>query len=175
MATHTGEAGVAEVFRTLQLRLRDSAWTIVFKALIVLHLMIREGQQDAALGYLSDNPKKIAPSNFSEGMKSVVFVNQRNLLMNTLAQSQGHNIRRYAEYLITRAKAFEASKTDHVRNGPGRLKRIGVDKGLLRETEIVQKQIRVLLRCDVGDFITLRCHILTTDSFCRMNPRMRSA
>ncbi|KAJ5944649.1 hypothetical protein N7516_004817 [Penicillium verrucosum] len=131
VATHTGEAGVAEVFRTLQLRLRDSAWTIVFKALIVLHLMIREGQLDAALGYLSDNPKKIAPSNFSE------------------AQSQGHNIRRYAEYLITRAKAFEACKTDHVRSGPGRLKRIGVEKGLLRETEIVQKQIRVLLRCDL--------------------------
>ncbi|KAJ5834523.1 hypothetical protein N7447_000549 [Penicillium robsamsonii] len=131
VATHTGEAGVAEVFRTLQIRLRDSAWTIVFKALIVLHLMIREGQLDAALGYLSDNPKKIAPSNFSE------------------AQSQGHNIRRYAEYLITRAKAFDACKTDHVRSGPGRLKRIGVDKGLLRETEIVQKQIRALLRCDL--------------------------
>ncbi|KGO76513.1 Epsin-like, N-terminal [Penicillium italicum] len=96
VATHTGEAGVAEVFRTLQIRLRDSAWTIVFKALIVLHLMIREGQLDAALAYLSDNPKKIAPSNFSE------------------AQSQGHNIRRYAEYLITRAKAFEACKTDHL-------------------------------------------------------------
>jgi hypothetical protein len=39
----------------------------VFKALIIVHLMIREGQQDAALAYLSDNPKKIAPSNFSEG------------------------------------------------------------------------------------------------------------
>lgn len=68
------------------------------------------------------------------------------------AQSQGNNIRRYAEYLITRAKAFDACKTDHVRSGPGRLKRIGVEKGLLRETEIVQKQIRVLLRCDVGGF-----------------------
>ncbi|KAJ5468294.1 hypothetical protein N7475_006046 [Penicillium sp. IBT 31633x] len=131
VATHTGEAGVAEVFRSLQLRLRDSAWTIVFKALIVLHIMIREGQLDAALGYLSDNPKKIAPSNFSE------------------AQSQGHNIRRYAEYLMSRAKAFDATKIDHVRSGPGRLKRIGVDKGLLRETEIVQKQIRALLRCDL--------------------------
>ncbi|KAJ5669071.1 hypothetical protein N7462_010141 [Penicillium macrosclerotiorum] len=131
VATHTGEAGVAEVFRTLQHRLRDSAWTIVFKALIIVHLMIREGQQDAALSYLSDNPKKIAPSNFSE------------------AQSQGHNIRRYAEYLIARAKAFDATKTDYVRSGPGRLKRLSVDKGLLRETEFVQKQIRALLRCDL--------------------------
>jgi hypothetical protein len=58
---------VAEVFRILQLRLRDPAWTIVFKALIVVHFMIREGAQDAALAFLSDNPKKIAPSNFSEG------------------------------------------------------------------------------------------------------------
>ncbi|KAJ5765451.1 hypothetical protein N7520_005010 [Penicillium odoratum] len=131
VATHTGEAGVAEVFRTLQHRLRDSAWTIVFKALIIVHLLIREGQQDAALSYLADNPKKIAPSNFSE------------------AQSQGRNIRRYAEYLITRAKAFEATKTDYVRSGPGRLKRLSVDKGLLRETEFVQKQIRALLRCDL--------------------------
>jgi hypothetical protein len=39
----------------------------VFKALIIVHLLIREGQQDAALGFLADNPKKIAPSNFSEG------------------------------------------------------------------------------------------------------------
>ncbi|KAJ5641685.1 hypothetical protein N7490_005685 [Penicillium lividum] len=131
VATHTGEAGVAEVFRTLQHRLRDSAWTIVFKALIIVHLLIREGQQDAALSFLADNPKKIAPSNFSE------------------AQSQGRNIRRYAEYLITRAKAFEATKTDYVRSGPGRLKRLSVDKGLLRETEFVQKQIRALLRCDL--------------------------
>ncbi|KAJ5684445.1 uncharacterized protein N7477_000790 [Penicillium maclennaniae] len=131
VATHTGEAGVAEIFRTLQHRLRDSAWTIVFKALIVVHLMIREGQQDAALTFLSDNPKKIAPSNFSE------------------AQSQGHNIRRYAEYLMARAKAFDATQTDYVRSGPGRLKRLSVEKGLLRETEFVQKQIRALLRCDL--------------------------
>ena len=39
----------------------------MFKALIIVHLMIREGQEDAALIYLSDNPKKIAPTNFSEG------------------------------------------------------------------------------------------------------------
>lgn len=84
------------------------------------------------------------------------------MLTTLVAQSQGHNIRRYAEYLITRAKAFEASKIDHVRSGPGRLKRIGVEKGLLRETEIVQKQIRALLRCDVSD--TESCHCAVTDT-----------
>lgn len=101
----------------------------------------------------------------SPKVRSVVPLKGRERILLTIftAQSQGHNIRRYAEYLITRAKAFEACKTDHVRSGPGRLKRIGVDKGLLRETEIVQKQIRALLRCDVGEF-RIWAFFLVTDS-----------
>ena len=58
---------MAEIFRTLQLRLRDSTWTIVFKALIVIHLMIRDGQLDATLQYMEENPQKLAISGFSEG------------------------------------------------------------------------------------------------------------
>ncbi|KAJ9285717.1 hypothetical protein DTO021C3_6684 [Paecilomyces variotii] len=131
IATHGGEAGVAEIFRTLQFRFQDSTWTIVFKALIVVHLMIREGELDATLQYLAEFPNKLAISTYSE------------------VQSQGHNIRRYSEYLIARARAFADTKVDHVRSGPGRLKRLTVEKGLLRETEIVQKQIRALLRCDL--------------------------
>ena len=65
-------------------------------------------------------------------------------------QTQGYNIRRYSDYLIARARAFESTKVDHVRNGQGRMRKLTVEKGLLRETEIVQKQIRALLRCDVG-------------------------
>ncbi|PWY91208.1 ENTH domain protein [Aspergillus heteromorphus CBS 117.55] len=131
VATHTGEAGVAEIFRTLQLRLRDSTWTIVFKALIVIHLMVREGQLDATLQYMAENPRKLAISGYSE------------------IQSQGHNIRRYSDYLIARARAFEDTKTDFVRSGQGRMRRLTVEKGLLRETEVVQDQIRALLRCDL--------------------------
>ena len=67
-----------------------------------------------------------------------------------IVQQQGANIRRYSDYLIERAKAFRDTKTDHVRNGQGRMKRLTVDKGLLRETESVQRQIKALLQCDVG-------------------------
>jgi hypothetical protein len=70
LATHSGEAGVAEIFRSLQFRLRDSTWTIVFKSLIVLHLMIREGAPDATLEFLAQNPRKVAISSFSEGESS---------------------------------------------------------------------------------------------------------
>lgn len=45
--------------------------------------------------------------------------------------------------------AFSETKTDYVRSGQGRLKKLTVAKGLLRETEVVQKQIRALLKCDV--------------------------
>ncbi|KAL4926570.1 ENTH domain protein [Aspergillus undulatus] len=131
VATHTGEAGVAEIFRTLHLRVRDTTWTIAFKALIVIHFMIREGQLDATLQYMAENPRKIAVHGLSE------------------VQPQGRNIRRYSHYLLARAKAFEQTKTDYVRSGQGRMKRLTVEKGLLRETEVVQKQIKELLRCDL--------------------------
>jgi hypothetical protein len=70
VATHAGEQGVAEVFRVLQNRLRDSTWTIVFKSLIIVHFMIREGEPLVTLRHLSSNPqRKLAINNFTEGMR----------------------------------------------------------------------------------------------------------
>ena len=65
------------------------------------------------------------------------------------AQQQGANIRHYAAYLSQRVNSYHTTKVDWVREGQGRLKRQTIDKGLLRETESVQSQIRVLLQCDV--------------------------
>lgn len=64
-------------------------------------------------------------------------------------QTQGHNIRTYTEYILVRAKSFGATRMDYVRNGEGRLKRLSIEKGLLRETEQVQDQIHALLQCDL--------------------------
>jgi hypothetical protein len=74
IATHAGEQGVAEVFRVLQNRLRDSTWTIVFKSLIIVHFMIREGEPNVTLRYLASGPeRKLAVSSFTEGThKSLV-------------------------------------------------------------------------------------------------------
>ncbi|KAL8965127.1 MAG: hypothetical protein Q9183_004013 [Haloplaca sp. 2 TL-2023] len=132
VATHAGEAGVAEIFRALQNRLRDSTWTIVFKALILVHLMIREGEPNVTLKFLADTPSKLAISNFSD------------------VQAQGINIRHYYSYVLSRAKAFRDTKIDWVREGQSRLKKQTVSKGLLRETKIVQSQISALLKCDVS-------------------------
>ena len=64
-------------------------------------------------------------------------------------QTQGRNIKAYAEYLVQRVNSYASTKIDFVRAGEGRLTRLSVDKGLLRETESVQDVIKGLLRCDV--------------------------
>ncbi|KAM3083929.1 hypothetical protein ACMFMG_001964 [Clarireedia jacksonii] len=133
IATHAGEAGVAEVFRALQNRLRDSTWTVVFKSLITVHLMIREGSPDVTLAYLARHRSMLAISSFSD------------------VQTQGRNIRHYTNYLTERARSFRDTKCDFVRGAEGRLEKLSVDKGLLRETESVQHQITALLKCDVLD------------------------
>ncbi|KAK5135093.1 hypothetical protein LTR08_005618 [Meristemomyces frigidus] len=132
LATQSGEAGVAEIFRTLVHRLRDSTWTVAFKSLIIVHLMIKEGAKDATLSYLAVAPKnRLAINTFTD------------------VQTQGQNIRCYSEYLLARAQAFAVTQCDYVRNGSGRLQRMSVDKGLLRETEVVQAQIKALVKCDL--------------------------
>ena len=122
---------MADVFHTLQLRLRDSTWTIVFKSLIVVHLMIREGAPEITLRYLAESPKRLAISQFTE------------------VQTQGISIRRYFEYLLERVKAYQDTQTDYVRSGAGKMRGLTVDKGLLRQTEVVQAQIKALLQCDL--------------------------
>ncbi|KAH8899458.1 ANTH-domain-containing protein [Thozetella sp. PMI_491] len=133
VATHAGEAGVGEVFRTLQYRLRDSTWTVVFKSLITVHLMIREGSLDATLSFLAKHRNMLAVSVFSD------------------AQTQGRNIRHYSNYLTERGRAFRETKCDWVRTKETRLEKLTVEKGLLRETEVVQHQLTALLKCDVMD------------------------
>lgn len=61
------DASLAEIFRILSFRLRDTSWPIVFKALVVIHILIREGSQDAALSYLAENPRTITISGLTDG------------------------------------------------------------------------------------------------------------
>jgi len=67
------------VFRALQNRLRDSTWTVVFKSLITVHLMIREGSPDVTLGYLARHRNMLAISSFSDGMSMVTEIGGKRL------------------------------------------------------------------------------------------------
>jgi hypothetical protein len=71
-------------------------------------------------------------------------------LIASIVQQQGANIRHYDDYILARARAYRDTKIDWVKQGEGRLKKQTIDKGLLRETESVQRQISALLKCDVS-------------------------
>lgn len=58
-------------------------------------------------------------------------------------------------FLIERARSYAKTKYDFVGQGSGRLKRLTVDKGLLRETESVQEMIHALLKCEVSQTIMI--------------------
>ncbi|KAK9479375.1 ANTH domain-containing protein [Lipomyces japonicus] len=165
---------VEDIFRILSVRISDSAWTvcdlliffytlvcmnfnnilrrkkkIVYKSLIVIHIMIREGKRDAALSYLSNHLRIL-------DCKHITTSN---------ADKYADSILRYSRYLQERAKQFGNLKLDYVRHkqdnpSQGRLRTLSVEKGLLREVESVQSQIHFLLLCvfhphEVDDEISL--------------------
>ncbi|EJU03522.1 ANTH-domain-containing protein, partial [Dacryopinax primogenitus] len=171
MATYSDDGSVGDIFKALAPRLREPNAVIVFKALIVLHTMMRNGSTDNVLTYLAESDA---------------------LRLRNVAQGQwdGYdapdNLIRYAAYLETRVRSYRDLKHDAIRvqsesnrdahgnneaNGsattsrkkndktassaPQRSKTImgrklrimSVEKGLLRETKIVQKQMDSLLAC----------------------------
>lgn len=65
-------------------------------------------------------------------------------------QTHGKNIRHYSSYLTERARGYRHSKCDFVRGAENHFQKLTVDKGLLRESELVQLQISALLKCDVS-------------------------
>ncbi|KAK6456688.1 ANTH domain-containing protein [Scheffersomyces xylosifermentans] len=131
------------VMKTLQSRLHDSAWSVVYKSLIVIHIMIREGDRDVTLKYLATR----APH--------MLNLSTSNISKNNNFNTDVRFIVKYAKYLQTRVKQFEATGIDYVRDERsnnstsqqgGRLRSLSVEKGLLRESESVQKQIDSLLK-----------------------------
>jgi len=95
-----------------------------------------------------------------------------------IVQTQGRNIRAYAEYLLARAVTFGLKEVDYVRTGEGRLKKLSVANGLVRETEGVQEQVRALVKCDVRDYtkVSSGCErwLTITVSFQRTRERNHS-
>lgn len=74
VATHAGEAGIGEVFRALQHRLRDSTWTVALKSLITVHFMIREGFPDVTLDFLAKHRNMLSLGHISDGWSPMNLV-----------------------------------------------------------------------------------------------------
>ncbi|KAI0734036.1 ANTH domain-containing protein [Fomitopsis betulina] len=172
-ATWSEEGAVHDVCRALIPRFREPNAVVVLKALIVLHMMMRNGSTDNVLSYLSSSDVL--------KLKGIASVNWEGY-------NAPENLLNYATYLDCRIRAYGHLKHDAIRvqsennrdmrnsvaiqeeMGPRRarprvreppstgvqrsktlagrkLRIMTVEKGLLRETKTVQKMIDALLEC----------------------------
>ncbi|KAL0565645.1 hypothetical protein V5O48_016373, partial [Marasmius crinis-equi] len=171
-ATWSEDGAVHDVLKALSPRLREPNAVVAFKALIVLHTMIRNGATENVLSYLS----------------SAEVLRLRNIATaNWDGYTPPQNLQKYALYLDSRIRAYKDLKHDAIRvqaesnrdmrnsnnidednayrgRGKGRsnppsaptrsktimgrkLRVMTVEKGLLRETKAVHNMIGALVEC----------------------------
>ncbi|KAI0793769.1 ANTH domain-containing protein [Fomes fomentarius] len=175
-ATWSEDGAVHDVCKALSPRFREPNAIVVFKALIVLHTMVRNGATDNILQYLSASDV-LKLRNVSSG--------------NWEGYQAPQNLQNYSKYLDMRIRAYRELKHDAIRvqsetnrdmrnsqaideeleqggrkrgkSAPappsgGNLQRsktmagrklrvMTVEKGLLRETKIVQRMVDSLIDC----------------------------
>lgn len=94
-----------EIMDALQHRINDSAWTVVYKALIVLHLLIRDGEKQVALNYLSG----------SYHTDQFFHINN-NLMSQSTHSGDVKLLQKYSNYLKVRTQEFSKTKKDFVKD-----------------------------------------------------------
>ncbi|KAF9561222.1 ANTH-domain-containing protein [Agrocybe pediades] len=183
-ATWSDDGAVHDVCKALAPRIREPNAIVAFKALIVLHTMIRNGATDNVLSYLSSS-EVLRLRNITAG--------------NWDGYAAPQNLQNYALYLDSRIRAYKDLKHDAIRvqadtnrdmrnsqsieeegyrsrkdraktsaSAPARSKTImgrklrsmTVEKGLLRETKAVHSMIDALVECrfyldDLEDELTI--------------------
>ncbi|ORY25441.1 ANTH domain-domain-containing protein, partial [Naematelia encephala] len=150
-ATYSDDGSLNDITRSLSLRLREPNAVVVFKALIVLHQMMRSGSSDQLLEHLAQND----------------VLRLRNVSgQNWEGYSPPSNMGAYASYLDSRIRAWRDVKHDLVRaqaesnrrsdglsagSKARRLRHLPVEKGLLREVKQVQRVLDSLIMCKFFD------------------------
>ncbi|KAG9013744.1 hypothetical protein FRB90_005749 [Tulasnella sp. 427] len=171
-ATYSEDGAIHDVCKALAPRFREPNAIVVFKALIVLHTMIRNGATDNVLNHLSQSDM-LRLRNVGNGQWE--------------GYTPPQNLTKYAQYLDYRIRAYRDLKHDPIRvqsennrdmragdlaedsrrdslgsssrkTDPSlvarrqtivgrKLRVMTVEKGLLRETKTVQRTIDMLLQC----------------------------
>ena len=170
--TFEGDYAVSDIAQSIAPRLRDSnssvslivrpsrrQWLnynesqVVFKALILVHTILRSGNTKSVYGVLSKKPHLLGLSTVTSGHDSV------------------QNLTKYAFYLHSRIETYSVLGRDAIRDrnerraegrgdGGEKLRNLTVERGLLREVAALQKLLSLLLECkfyleDKDDEVTM--------------------
>ncbi|KAJ1647263.1 hypothetical protein LPJ64_001309 [Coemansia asiatica] len=134
-------ASMEELFMLIQDRFSEANWVISFKALIVTHILMQEGNGPMIYEYLIHHPNALDMTRFRDkhGTKGVSEF------------EQSKNVRTYAAYLNDKVLAYKAIRIDHItqKNPPGSqiyLKSPTDIKFMLLEVATVQKQLHSVLK-----------------------------
>ncbi|GME95255.1 unnamed protein product [[Candida] boidinii] len=157
MATADGDKSedFRVIMKTLANRVQDTALTIVYKSLIVAHIMIREGDEDVTIRYLSRHPNMLECRNLSKSQGGG----------GNGGGSDVTSIINYSKYLIIRSKEYAISGHDFIKevkkpvttwtsktkDSGSLLRNLSIEKGLLRQVESVQRLIDALIRCKMSE------------------------
>ncbi|KDN42076.1 ANTH-domain-containing protein [Tilletiaria anomala UBC 951] len=152
-STFAQDRSLLEVCRSLGSRLRERDPVVIYKSLIILHTMIRNGGVENVLSHVLRD---------ETGAQLKILAGRSS---SSTTPRAPRIIRAYAAFLDDRVRAFRELGHDVIRssdssreNGSGsrenatgdgnRLRRLTVDKGLLREVGITQKVGNAALNCD---------------------------
>ncbi|PWN21643.1 ANTH-domain-containing protein [Microstroma glucosiphilum] len=175
-STFSQDGSLADVCRSLALRLRETNSITVFKSLLIIHTMIRNGAVDNVLSHLSADQAGLKLKNVSQGgnWQGEKWLEQQMREGDVARKWKDRyggggtefrydappSLPPYAAYLDERIRSFRELKHDVIRSADGssrsrsnggdganRLRRLKVEKGLLREVGYSQRVLSRLLDC----------------------------
>ncbi|KAJ2784522.1 hypothetical protein H4R18_001062 [Coemansia javaensis] len=130
-----------ELFMLVQDRFSEANWIISLKALILVHILMHEGNGPTMYDYLINRPNALDMTRFRDrhGTKGVSEF------------EQSKNVRSYASYLSDKVLAYKAIRIDHVVQRQPAGSQIFVKhptdiKFMLLEVSTVQKQLHSALK-----------------------------
>ncbi|ORX56207.1 ANTH-domain-containing protein [Hesseltinella vesiculosa] len=133
---------IDEMLVSLARRGRENSWIIIFKVLIIVHTLLRQGNGSQTISRLEKHTEALSIHRLKEKASGSI-----------------QNLHMYHQYLYEKLDIYRDCGIDYIKSStkhePSHLRHLPVSQGLLRETRLVQKQIASCLSCkfqmDIGD------------------------
>ncbi|CAO3592902.1 unnamed protein product [Absidia cylindrospora] len=135
-STFHNPACIGDMLDLLERRHRENSWIMSFKVLVIMHMLMRQGNGDRTIAYIGDHPACLDTTRLREKSSGVIHI--QNIYLYTAYLQQKVSV--YRELHMDYIKATISSKV-------GRLRRLSINDGLLKETMVLQRQVSALLKC----------------------------
>ncbi|RKP25834.1 AP180 N-terminal homology domain-containing protein, partial [Syncephalis pseudoplumigaleata] len=180
-ASWSHEVAMSDCFTLLQQRIHENNTHTTMKSLIIIHVLMRDGSSDRVMGYLVTMPNLLSlePMRDRFGGQSGYARAYAAYLEEKVAVYRDLKIDFVRAYAGTFARASDPrarpriGASNHQQPSIGRLRRLPMEKGLLKEVATVQRLIAGLLKCrfyasDVDNPIALDAYRLLIRDLLRL-------